>query len=312
MTPNRSDRPRTVAHGRRPRLVDHNCPFCWGNEHATAEEITRVGPGGPAEPGWRVRVVKNRYPVVGGAGAATGECEVVVFRAHERRLEDLEVDEVAEILAVIRDRVAAQSVARTSVQVFVNAEAEAGASIAHPHAQLIALDFVPPALALEFAMISSLGADPLLRDLELAEELDLVVVEGAVAAWCPWAMPLPYGVRIAARTPGPPFTELGAADIAAVAQTLRDVVRAMNDVLDHPAYNVVVFSDQARAAGAELVRRWRIEVIPRITVGGGFEIGTAVTTHATEPAVAAATLRAQVERNATPASGQSMPRRAHS
>jgi UDPglucose--hexose-1-phosphate uridylyltransferase len=294
VSPSRAGRPTTVVPGRRPRAVDDNCPFCLGNESATAQELTRIGPAEPGESGWRVRVVQNRYPVVGDTGTATGQCEVIVFRSHDRRLEDLEVREVADILAVIRDRVAAHAPIRSSVEVFVNAEWEAGASIAHPHAQLIALDFIPPALELELTMIAASGSDPLQRDLDLARQLGLIVVDGDISAWCPWAAALPFSVRIAPRTSGSTFVELDTTDIAAVAQTLRDVLRAMNDLLDHPAYNVVLFSDHSRD---DLVRRWRIEVVPRITVGGGFEIGTSVTTHATEAATAADSLRSQLDHN---------------
>jgi UDPglucose--hexose-1-phosphate uridylyltransferase len=302
VNPARSGRPFTVsrrtesatAPAAREHARDADCPFCWGNEHSTAEELVRIGPGEPNAPGWRVRVVRNRYPVVGGTDRATGRCEVVVFRRHDHRLEDMDVDELTEILAVIRDRVAAPSLAqRACVQVFVNAEAEAGASIAHPHAQLIGLDFTPPALEVEFAMLRGPRADPLRQDLELAKELELLVVDDEIAAWCPWGMAHPFGVRIASKTAGPAFADLDDVHIASVARTLRDVLGAVNDLLDRPPYNVVVFCDQSRDG---CVRRWRIEVIPRINVGGGFEIGTGVTTHSTATPAAAEALRTRIRR----------------
>src|SRR5882724_4625561 len=97
VNPARSGRPFTVSAGRSDRAhtaasAPDDCPFCWGNEHATAEELARVGPGAAGEPGWQVRVVRNRYPVLGGADAESGRCEVIVFRDHDRRLEDLDPD----------------------------------------------------------------------------------------------------------------------------------------------------------------------------------------------------------------------------
>jgi UDPglucose--hexose-1-phosphate uridylyltransferase len=309
VNPARSGRPFTVSarrneHAHTVAGVPDDCPFCWGNEHATAEELVRVGPGAAGEPGWRVRVVRNRYPVLGGSDAETGRCEVVVFRAHDRRLEDLDLDELAEVLAVIRDRVAVHARAgRAVVQVFVNTDWESGASISHPHAQLIALDFVPPALDLEFTMVEAAiadgtGADPLQRDLALAVARGLVVVDDDIAAWCPWEMPNPFGVRIAPGTQGAPFVALGPDDVTALARTLGAVLRSVNDVLERPAYNVVFFGDQARD---DLIRRWRVEVVPRINVPGGFEIGTGVTTHATDTAEAARVLRHPMQSTATPA-----------
>ena len=53
------------------------CPFCPGNEALTPPEVARLGPGAPDTPGWSVRVVPNKFPIVGpGAGGAH---EVVVL-----------------------------------------------------------------------------------------------------------------------------------------------------------------------------------------------------------------------------------------
>ena len=42
-----------------------NCPFCPGNEPQTPPEITALRDGTDANaPGWRVRVVPNKYPAL--------------------------------------------------------------------------------------------------------------------------------------------------------------------------------------------------------------------------------------------------------
>jgi UDPglucose--hexose-1-phosphate uridylyltransferase len=111
-----------------------------------------------------VRVFPNAFPVVNATGAdgATGACEVIVFAPeHDQGLEDLEPWHVEEVLAVIQARVAAMvTEGHSSPQVFVNAGGGSGASIAHPHAQLIALDFLPPAVQAELDMVERRGARP--------------------------------------------------------------------------------------------------------------------------------------------------------
>ncbi|MET1003550.1 MAG: galactose-1-phosphate uridylyltransferase, partial [Acidimicrobiia bacterium] len=68
-----------------------SCPFCAGNEHETPPEVARTGSGQPETPGWRVRVVPNKYPIVG-EGLA-GAHEVVIFSpAHNRSFADLDPD----------------------------------------------------------------------------------------------------------------------------------------------------------------------------------------------------------------------------
>ncbi|MBN2624496.1 MAG: hypothetical protein JXA83_14050, partial [Acidimicrobiales bacterium] len=78
VAPGRAGRPDTTAPapapasaaGAHPAAAD-GCPFCPGHEHLTPPEIARTGAGEPGGPGWRTRVVPNRYPIVAGpAGAA--------------------------------------------------------------------------------------------------------------------------------------------------------------------------------------------------------------------------------------------------
>src|SRR4051812_8580472 len=54
-----------------------SCPFCDGNESETPPEVARIGPGAPETPGWRVRVVPNKYPIVG--DGVPGAHEVVIL-----------------------------------------------------------------------------------------------------------------------------------------------------------------------------------------------------------------------------------------
>ena len=39
------------------------CPFCTGNEALTPPEVYRIGGGEKDKPGWKVRVVPNKFPI---------------------------------------------------------------------------------------------------------------------------------------------------------------------------------------------------------------------------------------------------------
>ncbi|HEX5585709.1 MAG TPA: hypothetical protein VFZ17_00235, partial [Acidimicrobiia bacterium] len=146
----RAARPHTVADDAPERDAGpEHCPFCGGHEAMTPPEVCRTGEGAPQTPGWRVRVVPNLYPIVGGPGAgpgATGAHEVVVLGPdHRRSFGGLDDDQAVEVLQVLRDRAAAHlRDGHAYVVALVNHRRAAGASIAHPHAQVVALDFVPP------------------------------------------------------------------------------------------------------------------------------------------------------------------------
>ncbi len=254
----------------------------------------RTGPGEPGEPGWRVRVFPNLYPVVGGPDAtagATGEHEVVALSPdHDRAFGALTYDEATEVFSVVRDRARAHLRAgRQHVQALVNHGRAAGASIAHPHAQVIALDFVPPAVGVAAERFAAAGTDLVLADLADAVEHDQGVVVGdEVAAWCPSGSASPYEVRIAAVAGGAHFDEATDAHVLGVAVVLRDVLAAIATALGDPPYNAIVHTAEP---GADVRYHWWVEVTPRMSVVAGFEMGSGVLVNTVTPADAANHLR---------------------
>ncbi len=258
--------------------------------------MARTGDGAPGEPGWRVRVFPNLYPIVGGSDAgagATGAHEVVALSPdHDRAFGALTHDEAAEVLTVLRDRARAHlDAGREHVQVLVNHGRGAGASIAHPHAQVVALDFVPPAVTVATERFAGARTDLVLADLADAIKHEQGVVIGdEVGAWCPTASASPFEVRITAVRGSPRFNEATDAHILGVAVVLRDVLAATAAALDDPPYNVVVHTADQDAASYH----WWVEVTPRTSVVAGFELGTGVLVNTVAPADAAERLRAML------------------
>src|SRR3989344_1533353 len=133
-----TDRWVIVAEGRSKRPQDTKlhanvnkiCVFCPGFEKIPGEEIYRVGNGGPYEPGWQVRVIKNKYPI-------TDFHEVIIHSPDDvRDIDELPLSQVQLILKVYRDRYNANS-QNGHVIIFNNVGEIAGASINHPHSQLV-------------------------------------------------------------------------------------------------------------------------------------------------------------------------------
>ncbi len=153
-----------------------SCPFCAGNEHETPPEVARRGPGAPETPGWTLRVVPNKFPIVG--DGVVGAHEVVIFSpAHDADLSALSDDSASCVLVALRDRARfhlAQGLVYT--QAFVNQGKAAGASIEHPHAQLVALDFVPARARVRLEHFTTAA---------FADDQEHVVTDGYVRTWCP-------------------------------------------------------------------------------------------------------------------------------
>lgn len=263
----RAARPHTLVQGVRDE--DHgteHCPFCPGHESRTPPEITRTGNGGPGEPGWRVRVFPNRYPI-------TDIHEVVVLSPdHDRSFAQLSNDDAAGVFTMLRDRVREHLDAGLAYAgAILNQGRAAGASIAHPHAQVFALDFVPPEVAA--AIDRQLGApdDLLDDDIARAREHDLVIADGEVTAWCPFASTSPLLVRVCHADAGTRFEDATDGEIAAIAVTARDSLASLSRVVGDPSYNLPPYNLVVHAAP-----RWYIEITPRLGVLAGFEQATGV------------------------------------
>jgi UDPglucose--hexose-1-phosphate uridylyltransferase len=293
VAPGRAARPHTSAArtGTPPAAAD--CPFCPGHESATPPEVARIGGGPPNEPGWQVRAFPNLYPFVGGVEAglrATGAHEVVVLSPSHDDLSRLGDDAASQVLRMLRDRSHAHADGgHAYVQVAVNQGREAGASIAHPHAQVVALDFVPPAVDEALARFAAAGDDLVRADHGRAEREDgLVLARDGVAAWCGPGSSTPYEVRLAALGAGARFATATDAELTALALALRDSLRRLAAVLDDPPYNVVLHDAPARG---EPRYHWWVRVLPRVVVPAGFELGTGVLVQPVDPRDAAAQLR---------------------
>ena len=245
----------------------------------------RTGDGVPDTPGWRVRVVPNLYPIVGGPDAgpgATGAHEVVVLSpADDHSFAQLHDVQAAEVLTVLRDRARHHLAAgRTFVQVVINHGRAAGASIEHPHAQIVALDLVPPAVARAVERFGAAGHDLVVADLDRAGD-ELRLVDGLVAAWCPRAGSTPYELRLARRAGGSRFDEAGDGDMNLVADATRSVLARLATATGDAPYNLVVHT--APPAARDKPFHWYVEIQTRLAVVAGFEQGTGILVNTVPP-----------------------------
>jgi UDPglucose--hexose-1-phosphate uridylyltransferase len=292
----RAARPFTVAPAAAP-TDPADCPFCHNNETMTPPEVHRTGEGEPETPGWRVRVVPNLYPIVAPAtghepeNAATGAHEVIILSPdHDRSFGLLDDDAATEVLAVMRDRVRHHlDAGRRYVQLFVNQGRAAGASIAHPHAQLVALDLVPPEVEADVERVLAARTDLVARELVAARRDGLVVVDGPAVAWAPYASGSPYGMRVAHPSTHARFDEANDAQVRVVAVALRDALASLHALLGEAPYNVVFRTAPPDRPVGEF--HWHVDVMPRIGVTAGFEAGTGILVNTVPPEQAASHLR---------------------
>lgn len=180
--------------------------------------------------------------------------------------------------------------------VFKNHGEEAGATLAHPHSQLVALPTVPRDVVEEME-----GALAHYRQKERCIWCDVVrherkertrlVVDGdRCVALAPWAPRVPFETWILPTVHAAHFEDEPRAVLATVADTLRDVVRRLDVALDRPAYNVLLKSAPLRERGLAHFH-WHLEVLPALGRVAGFEWGSGYFVNPVPPEEAAAFLR---------------------
>jgi UDPglucose--hexose-1-phosphate uridylyltransferase len=302
----RIDRPRDFAS--RSMAVeadpDRRCPFCPGHEEATPPALETYGPGGT----WAVRVVPNLYPAFSGnepmvvdhlgpvftQAPASGIHEVLVLSpSHEDTWADLSDPHAGLVMAALRDRLSEHAAVpglRYS-QVIVNCGREAGASVEHPHGQLLAMSFVPREISDEQAGFTRFeGSCLLCTTMDAEEEMGyrVVMADEHAVVLCPYWSAAAYEMLIIPRSHDGHLHHADPDGLAAVGRSLRSALAAMRQYLGDIAYNIVFHSAPFRS---ESEFHWHVHIVPKLTTQAGFELGTGVPINILPPESAAQDLR---------------------
>jgi UDPglucose--hexose-1-phosphate uridylyltransferase len=177
------------------------------------------------------------------------------------------------------------------VHVIVNERREAGASLPHTHAQLYALDFVPSAIARERERFGAyttrtMGSN-LLADLvqeEVRQRERIVSIDEETVLMAPYGSRVPFQLLIAPRTPRARFEDDGPLGAAMLHDALTRLARRLEGA---PPLNLWVRT--APRGAPEFC--WHVDIVPRLTIRAGFELGTGVEVNTYPPERAAADLR---------------------
>lgn len=280
------------------------CPFCAGNESRTPPPIM-VAPGATSE-SWHARIIPNRYPFVEHAPPEARELDDGPRPAHgihdvviESPRHDTSILTVADeswqaTWSLIQRRLASLAARRDLAwgTVFKNSGPQAGASLAHVHSQLVAIDFVPSVVAAELAAAAA-HADPFGDFVRKAEADDRVVTTaGDLIALVPSAPRQPCETWILPASREAYFHGTSPARVAALAELSRDIVSRMARVLPNSDYNWWLHEAPWHDAHPAADRwHWHLEILPRATPLAGFELGTGCHVTAWHAAEAARRLR---------------------
>ena len=294
------------------------CAFCSGQEGRTPDEILAVRDAGmlPNGPGWQIRVVPNKFPALriegdlepSGDGVydrmnGIGAHEVIIETPdHCASMPELSESEVAAVLEAWRQRmIDLQKDTRFEyVSVFKNHGEAAGASLEHPHSQLIATPIVPLAVeqelegALRHFRIKKrcIWCDMIRQEMQGKSRRGgrLVLADEGLVALCPYAPRFPFETWLLPAAHRSSYEDIDGVDPAALARVLREVLRRMDSVLGRPAWNLSLHSAPLKTPTLDHFH-WHLEISPRLTRVAGFEWGTGFFINPVPPEEAAKYLR---------------------
>jgi UDPglucose--hexose-1-phosphate uridylyltransferase len=182
------------------------------------------------------------------------------------------------------------------IMIFKNHGEAAGASLEHPHSQLIALPVIPKRAREE--LDGSKGyfdfkercvyCDIIRQETKSAERV--VAETDRYVVLQPYAARFPFETWIVPKRHGSHFENIDAPQLQNLAWVLRSTLRKMDKVLEKPAYNFMIHTAPVQDAPMAQYH-WHIELIPKLTKVAGFEWGTGFYINPTPPEEAAQFLR---------------------
>jgi len=286
------------------------CPFCYGNEAMTPPEINsfRDPNTNPNSPGWSVRVVSNKFPALQiegdldrrGIGMydmsnGIGAHEVLIETPyHNKDIPDLLNQEVEDIISMVCRR--AKDLIKDKrfkyIMIFRNYGQAAGASLEHPHTQIIALPMVP-----KNAMEEIRGSHnyfeyrercifcDIIRQ-EIQEKERIILENKYFLSFCPFVSRFPFEIWIIPKRHNGYFCHMPQEEIPALATILKDTITKIKKVFVNLSYNFIIHSSPINGDGDIEYYHWHIEFMPKLMRVAGFEWGTGFYIDPTPPELA--------------------------
>lgn len=304
----RAKRPEEFAKHERIKIemAAKDCPFC---NLATQEKPVLEYKDEAGE--WQVAVIPNKYPAFAQTGDlneraegpysimdGVGFHEVVVTRDHNKSLAELDVPQIHKVIDAYQERYLELMNEKqiNYISIFHNHGHEAGASIAHPHSQIIAMPLTDPDLQRSINgsknFFETFGECPHCKMIkwDMDNGQRIVYSNDKFIVLAPFASRMAFEVRIYPKEHHAYFERIKEEDKNLLAQAFKAVLSKLRAGLNDPAYNF--FLHTAPADGKDYNHyHWHFEILPKTAIWAGFEMGTGIEISTVEPEKAAKYLR---------------------
>jgi UDPglucose--hexose-1-phosphate uridylyltransferase len=315
----RAKRPEMFKQERKFResVTKSQCPFCNISTKEKPLLVFNKGKKVANEKGfpkeWTTIVIPNKYPAFSRSDSlneridgpyqimdGVGFHEVVVTKDHEKQLAELSVEEIKEVINVYQERYLDLMNEKfvNYISIFQNNGKEAGASVVHPHSQIIAIPLV------DSDLLSSInGSDNYFKKNGRCVHCDMldwdrkkgdrIVFENEeFIVVVPFASKIAFETRIYPKVHHAYFERIADNQKDYFAQALKMALGKLHKALNDPAYNFFIHT--APCDGKDYGHyHWHLEILPKTQIWAGFELGAGIEISTICPENAAEYLRKQ-------------------
>lgn len=318
----RARRPETFKKERRKieKVPREKCPFCQIHTQETSSLIFFQGkkinfrPGDKLPQQWTTIVIPNKYPAfipcaeaesktegnVYQTMNAIGFHEVVVTFDHEKHIAQFSPEQVKELMDVYQSRYSSlmEEEFVNHISIFHNHGLEAGASIAHPHSQIITTPLIDSDLrkslsnSKRYFKTHKKCVYCSMIEWERKSKERIVFENKDFLAICPFASKMAFEVIVTPKKHLAYFEKITEKQKEQLAEAFQQVLNKLHQGLNDPAYNFYLHTAPCDGKRYDHYH-WHWTILPKTSTWAGFEIGTMMEISTIEPEKAAEYLRGQ-------------------
>jgi len=306
ISPERSHRPEDYVTAAAPkRGIPADCPFCVANNNAYLTSIKDAETE-------NVYVIQNKYPAFVKADSiisegdqfyqdtkSIGAHEVIVVKKHDQEVYEDGVAIIEELLGVYKSRYLHydQDPVVEYTMIIHNHGPEAGASIEHPHSQLFSSAIMPSYVQKELEGSKKYFDENkkcvFCRMVEVEKEngYRLVYENDEFIVFTFFASRFPFEMWVLPKKHHSNFEKISDESKKNLAEALHHAISKLNKALNFPPFNYWIHTTPHHQEEAGDYYHWHIEIAPRLSRFGGYEMGSGVVIDVVSPEVAAEFLK---------------------
>ncbi len=314
IAPERASRPQAKKKKKADPPMPH-CPFCEG-EDAKSEIVPYATCAATFDEqgNWVTRILNNKFPALKTSEqykeqdfehiyhqmTGVGGHEILIESPEHKHFKWATMPK-KQLITVFKNYQCRYAYWRKDsriayLSIFRNHGKIAGASVKHPHSQMIATPLVPPRVETEMKemkkhkqktnkclMCHMIKFEKKARERIIMENDDFV-------AFSNFAPRFPYETLVVPKKHRDTFEDISEKEMASLAEFMSTLMAKFDKLLDDPPFNLIFHVSPIRMRGIDFFH-WHIEIIFRLSQPAGFEWGSGIYINSVPPEKAAEELR---------------------